>query len=216
MTEHECQLKPEDAPLNISGGDGGLPTSNTGSLGGADPDIADEVDLGTEASRAAALQNPDSTVEERENVRRNAVKQAQQAPNRPQGPQHRSTKTDSANAGVLPTTDLMGAADVNPLGGSAGALEEETATGSGGLPDRSTPPQGSEQQGGVGNLPAAADSGGTTAIDHPTEHTTTGVGGVPDRGTSAGVGTLHGGSAGGGTDTGFGSLGDRSTPIDER
>lgn len=112
------------------GGDGGLPNSDIGELGGAMPDLAGDVDLGTAAGRAAALNDPAAASENVE-----AYQTAQE-----------TTPSSGINAGpsntprgVLPTSNLAGAADVNPFEGAAGDLDRNTGTGSGGVDSTSHP-----------------------------------------------------------------------------
>jgi len=208
--------------IQLQGGaDRGLPTTTTGELGGAYPDIAGDVELGTQAARAAALTDPASQTSEGPGIaeaRRDAVDQA----NNPPAPAP-STDFDRSR-GILPTADLAGAADANPLEGTVGELENNTATGSGGLPDSSmrpaetfrefgamAPPGGPSNSMQDTDLNSAADVNMQPGFSNTTASTTAGIGSIPDRGTAAGVGTATQGGAGGGTNTGDGGIQSRAT-----
>jgi hypothetical protein len=210
-SEDSTQRPAENQRLYPGGGaDRGLPNTDLGELSGPLPDVAGDIDLGTSAGRAAALSDPASAAEPTES------KQAAIA-----DPTRQPTGADQSQTtprGVLPTSDLTGAADANPLEGSAGELERTTATGSGGLPDRSVPPGGSPlplegvpDPGQGGTLAGATDNNAAVAFDEATPGTTSGIGGIPDRGTAVGQGTLSQQGAGGGTTTGDGGMGPRAT-----
>jgi hypothetical protein len=192
------------------GADRGLPNTDLGELSGPLPDIAGDIDLGTSAGRAAALSDPATFAEPTES-KQAAIADPTRRP-------HDTSQSQPTPRGVLPTSDLTGAADANPLEGSAGELERTTATGSGGLPDRSVAPGGSALPfegvpdfGMGGALAGATDNNAAVAFDEATPGTTSGSGGIPDRGTAVGQGTLSQHGAGGGTTTGDGGMGPRAT-----